>query len=212
MSSFPNEDQPGNPPMNAHVSPLQARYYVKEHFSLALRNLRVERGLSQSELSEKMDVVPLTIYRWENGIALPYLQYRRKLCQIFHVDMGTLFPSLHVPGPAATVPPSVVNDDSKIGSEEKAQGDASEHGQNVLAAERHNLDRLKIQKERMTNAIEIANMVVDAFFPNLEQSARDTTVVALLQKLLQEPGEATINSFIEHYRPLHMNARKAENG
>jgi transcriptional regulator with XRE-family HTH domain len=228
MSTSPSSNQPESKHINTLKKAVQAREKAKARFGNILRGLREDRNMSQVDLSEQIGVSPLTVHRWESGESLPYPHYRGRLCDLFEVDREVLFSSelrkivppkrkkvLHSAdalGQTTIVPLSETKGETKLNDEEKAQDDVLGHEQDILAAEKRNLDRLKMQKERMASAIETANMVIDTFYPHLEQSARDTTMVALVQKLLQEPGEATINSFIEHYRPLYMNTRKAENG
>jgi predicted ATPase/DNA-binding CsgD family transcriptional regulator/transcriptional regulator with XRE-family HTH domain len=48
-----------------------------------LRRARLQMGLTQSELAEKVGTTFETVSRWERGIKVPSAYYRRRLCDIF---------------------------------------------------------------------------------------------------------------------------------
>ena len=55
-----------------------------------LHDLRVEKGLSQSELAEKAFVSRQAVSRWENGETTPNPETLKRLSGIFDVSINTL--------------------------------------------------------------------------------------------------------------------------
>ncbi len=54
-------------------------------------NLRKDKGLSQEELAEKLNVARPTISRWENNAAQPTTENIKSLCEIFNVASNYFF-------------------------------------------------------------------------------------------------------------------------
>ena len=81
------------------------------HFAETMRRLRIERGLSQRELSEKMFVTRPTIARWENGSRLPDAVMITRLSQCLGVDVNTL---LNVAAESEESPNVIMVDDRVI--------------------------------------------------------------------------------------------------
>ena len=61
----------------------------------SLKNLRIARSLSQEEVAAKIGTNANTISRWERGVAVPSLYYRRQLADFFGVDPQELFSDLN---------------------------------------------------------------------------------------------------------------------
>ena len=59
-------------------------------FADTLKKLRIERGLSQRELAERLCVNRTTVTRWENGSRLPDAVMIFQLFKCLGVDIGTL--------------------------------------------------------------------------------------------------------------------------
>ena len=59
-------------------------------FAETLRRLRMEKGLSQVQLGNKMFVNSSTVTRWENGSRLPDAAMITRLARVLEVDVGTL--------------------------------------------------------------------------------------------------------------------------
>ena len=59
-------------------------------FAEALKKLRTERGLSQTQLAKHMFVNNSTVARWENGSRLPDAAMIARLSGVLNVDVGTL--------------------------------------------------------------------------------------------------------------------------
>ena len=59
-------------------------------FAETLRELRVERGLSQRELAKTTYVTQSTVARWENGTRLPDVAMITRLARALGVDVNTL--------------------------------------------------------------------------------------------------------------------------
>ena len=51
-----------------------------------LKELRKEKGLTQTDLAEQLEVTKLTIHNWENGVYSIKSDRLKKLCEIFDVD------------------------------------------------------------------------------------------------------------------------------
>ena len=51
-----------------------------------LKELRKEKGLTQTDLAELLEVTKLTIHNWENGVFSIKSDRLKKLCEIFDVD------------------------------------------------------------------------------------------------------------------------------
>lgn len=84
---------------------------LNTQFAETLRKLRVEKGLSQAQLSEQLFVNRSTVARWENGTRLPDALMIARLSRILDVDLNTML-SLTV---KADMSPCVIMvDDRKI--------------------------------------------------------------------------------------------------
>ncbi len=63
-------------------------------FAKTLRELRIERGLSQRELATAMYVSQPTVARWENGSRLPNVAMVTRLAKCLDVDTSILLDSM----------------------------------------------------------------------------------------------------------------------
>ena len=63
---------------------------LNTQFAETLRKLRVEKGLSQAQLSEQLFVNRSTVARWENGTRLPDALMIARLSRILDVDLNTM--------------------------------------------------------------------------------------------------------------------------
>jgi len=59
-------------------------------FSDILRKTRKEKGLTQEQLSEQLNICRDTLYNWENDIRKPDIDELQRLCEIFECDSGYL--------------------------------------------------------------------------------------------------------------------------
>ena len=84
---------------------------LNTQFAETLRKLRVEKGLSQAQLSEQLFVNRSTVARWENGTRLPDALMIARLSRILDVDLNTML-SLTVK--ADRSPCVIMVDDRKI--------------------------------------------------------------------------------------------------
>lgn len=84
---------------------------LNTQFAETLRKLRVEKGLSQAQLSEQLFVNRSTVARWENGTRLPDALMIARLSIILDVDLNTML-SLTVK--ADRSPCVIMVDDRKI--------------------------------------------------------------------------------------------------
>jgi transcriptional regulator with XRE-family HTH domain len=55
-----------------------------------IKVLRKKAGLTQKELSDKLDKTPMTVGDYERGKSLPPLNIILQLCEIFGVELQTL--------------------------------------------------------------------------------------------------------------------------
>ncbi len=80
-------------------------------FAETIRNLRIEKGLSQRELASIMYVTRSTVARWENGSRLPDAAMISRLASSLGVDVNTLLSAAAENELAANV---IMVDDNKI--------------------------------------------------------------------------------------------------
>ena len=59
-------------------------------FAQKLRELRRQKGLSQTELAKAVDVALLTVFRWEKGERQPRINELQRLCEIFECTKSEL--------------------------------------------------------------------------------------------------------------------------
>lgn len=55
-----------------------------------IRILRKEKGMSQEELAEKLNVVRQTVSKWEQNLSVPDSEMLIKLAEVFNVSVGSL--------------------------------------------------------------------------------------------------------------------------
>ena len=77
----------------------------------ALRKLRVEKGLTQQELADKMYVTRPTIARWESGMRLPDTVMLYRLAEALGVDVNML---LSAAAQSDACPNVILVDDRKL--------------------------------------------------------------------------------------------------
>ena len=80
-------------------------------FAETLRKLRLEKGISQSELGKRLFVNHSTIARWESGSRLPDASMIPRLADSLGVDANTLF---NLAARSEEAPNVIVVDDSKV--------------------------------------------------------------------------------------------------
>ena len=61
-----------------------------ENFGERLAALRKERGMSQEELAEKLQLTRQTISKWETGASTPDLELLVQLAEVFDVSVDSL--------------------------------------------------------------------------------------------------------------------------
>ena len=74
-----------------------------ERFGSRLKELRMEKGLSQRQLAERMTVSNATIANWEVGKRLPDLTMLARLAECLGVEPSLLLDELHQPEGAPKV-------------------------------------------------------------------------------------------------------------
>ena len=55
-----------------------------------IRVLRKEKGMSQEELAEKLNVVRQTVSKWEQNLSVPDSEMLIKIAEVFDVSVGTI--------------------------------------------------------------------------------------------------------------------------
>lgn len=55
-----------------------------------IRVFRKEKGMSQEELAEKLNVVRQTVSKWEQNLSVPDSEMLIKIAEVFDVSVGTL--------------------------------------------------------------------------------------------------------------------------
>ncbi len=63
----------------------------KEIIGKKIRQLRIEHGFSQEELSEKIDISPRHMCTIENGNSFPSIETFIKIAQILEIDINEFF-------------------------------------------------------------------------------------------------------------------------
>lgn len=61
-----------------------------ESFMTLLRRHRISKGLSQTALAKKLDLVPSTVSCWESGDSIPSPKLIPKLARILELDVMEL--------------------------------------------------------------------------------------------------------------------------
>ncbi len=84
---------------------------MRLYFSNTLRKLRMEKGLSQQALAEKMYVTRSTVVRWETGSRLPDAATISRLSEVLGVDVNML---LSAASQSDECPNVIMVDDRKL--------------------------------------------------------------------------------------------------
>ncbi len=63
---------------------------MRNNFKENLRFLRLNSGLTQKQLAEKLNVDQRTVSAWEKGVSEPDFETLDKLCEIFKEDYNGL--------------------------------------------------------------------------------------------------------------------------
>lgn len=63
----------------------------KEIIGKKIRQIRLEKGFSQEELSEKIDISPRHMCTIENGKSIPSIETFVKIAQVLDVDINKFF-------------------------------------------------------------------------------------------------------------------------
>ena len=78
---------------------------LQGRFGRRLRELRRERGLSQSTLAERADITPEHVSRIERGVVSPSLEVMDRLAEALGVELKALFEF----GPARPTPDAAIS-------------------------------------------------------------------------------------------------------
>ena len=62
----------------------------QEKIGKFILNLRKEKGLTQSDIAEKLDVTNRSVSNWENGKCMPDLSLFKPLCEILDISINEL--------------------------------------------------------------------------------------------------------------------------
>lgn len=64
---------------------------VDRKFQISLAAARVNAGLTQRDVAEKMEVSTNTIVNWENKKSTPSVLQGRKLAKLYGIDLDRIF-------------------------------------------------------------------------------------------------------------------------
>lgn len=84
---------------------------MSQFFSDTLKKLRIEKGISQQELADRMFVTRSTISRWESGHRLPDLAMIYRLAEVMDADVNVL---LSAAAQSDDCPNVIMVDDRKL--------------------------------------------------------------------------------------------------
>lgn len=139
-------------------------------FADTLKKLRVEKGLSQSDVAKQMYVTNATVSRWENGNRLPDASMITRLSEVMGVDVNAL---LNAAAQSDECPNVILVDDSKL---------ILTGGLPVLEEVFPNANVMGFTDARDTIEYAMANRVALAF---LDIELRNTTGLELCRELLK---------------------------
>ena len=60
-------------------------------FHINLKNRRLACGLSQKQIANYLNITPQSVSKWENGDALPSIDYLPKLAECLSCDINAFF-------------------------------------------------------------------------------------------------------------------------
>ena len=60
-------------------------------FHINLKKRRLKSGLSQKQIADYLNITPQSVSKWENGDALPSIDYLPKLAECLNCDINTFF-------------------------------------------------------------------------------------------------------------------------
>ena len=63
---------------------------INMKFEANLKELRKQRGMSQEEMAEHLQVSRQSVSKWENGSAMPELDKLLQMCELFHCTLDDL--------------------------------------------------------------------------------------------------------------------------
>ena len=84
---------------------------MSQLFAETLKKLRLEKGLNQRQLAERLYVARSSVNRWENGSRLPDAAMLFRLSEVLGVDINLLFT---VAAESDSSPNVIMLDDNKI--------------------------------------------------------------------------------------------------
>lgn len=64
---------------------------IREIFSKNLKRIRKQKGMTQKDLAERLNVFPTAYHRWESGEFLPQEDSISKIAQVLEISETLLF-------------------------------------------------------------------------------------------------------------------------
>lgn len=65
---------------------------IKKWVGFKIREIRKNKGYSQNDLANLLNVKTNTVSRWENGLYEPGLEHLANLSKLFSISIGLFFP------------------------------------------------------------------------------------------------------------------------
>ena len=75
--------------LNRHMTNKNEKPALEE-IAMRLKAARVESGLTQAQLGEKLSVSQDTVSLWENGKSVPTAEYVIEICKLFSISADYL--------------------------------------------------------------------------------------------------------------------------
>lgn len=166
------------------------------HFANKLKQLRLEHGLTQSELAKEFNVTQNAIFNWENGKREPNLEMVTKIANYFNTTLAFLLDG----NDNYKYIPQYVNRD-KSNDYPKVQGAPNFTGTSTTLASVETYERLHVlidqqgmtDEEREKTSVQLNKLLADFSYLNsigkkkaVERVAELTEILRYVQKKEEE--------------------------
>lgn len=149
---------------------------------------RREKGISQEELAELVEVTRQTVSRWETGEGAPNAEYVKKLCEVFSMSADELlFGVSEADGDKTSSPPQLYAEEAV--SESSAEAMNAEEAVSAPLAE-----AAKEEDKRPKRGLRIFRNTILFGFLSLLALIFGTAIVVVVSAKLSEKGLETVYS------------------